>query len=255
MTHIKDVLKDLVGYAVPLSFNIVRVTGTDTTTMFEGIDEDRRVVMKATVSSGAISEFKGRFGMPNLKVLKGYVDVFSNLENVDEKTGSDLKIAIQNNFKADPLVPTDIQFSVPTSTAVYRLQREAPNQVNMKEGIAWDAEVIQPPRTKITEFSSFASILSDAGEKNFTVKTVGSMLKFYIGDESGSTSKVNFVFADGIKTKVDPQLYWRCSDFLTIMNLAANANTTVRFSNLGVIQITVDTGIITYDFKLPGART
>ena len=40
MTHIKDVLKDLVSYAVPLSFNIVRVTGTDETTLFEGIDED-----------------------------------------------------------------------------------------------------------------------------------------------------------------------------------------------------------------------
>ena len=38
--------------------------------------------------------------MPNLKTLKGFVDVFSNLEKVDEKSGSDLKIAIQNNFKA-----------------------------------------------------------------------------------------------------------------------------------------------------------
>jgi len=254
MTQIKDILKDLVSYSVPLSFNIVRVTGTDEATLFEAIDEERRVIMKATVSAGAIPEFKGRFGMPNLKVLKGYVDVFSSLEQIDEKTGSNLKIAVQNNFKADPLVPTDIQFGVPTSTAVYRLQREAPNQVSMKNEPIWDAEVIQPARSKINEFSSFASILSEVGEKNFSIKTVGSLLKFYIGDESGSTSKVNFVFSDGVKSKVDPQLHWRCSDFLTIMNLAANANTTVRFSNLGVIQIVVDTGVITYDFKLPGAR-
>ena len=108
-------------------------------------------------------------------------------------------------------------------------------------------KLFKQARSKITEFSSFASILSDV-EKNFSVKTVGSFLKFYIGDENGSTSKVNFVFADGAKNKVERGMYWACSDFLTIMNLAANANTTVRITNLGVIQITVDTGVITYNF-------
>jgi hypothetical protein len=86
------------------------------------------------------------------------------------------------------------------------------------------------------------------------VKTVGSFLKFYIGDENSSTSKVNFVFADGIKSKITTQVHWVCNDFLTIMNLAASADTVVKFSNLGVIQITVDTGIMTYDFMLPGVK-
>lgn len=254
MTQVKDVLKDLVAFSVPLNFTTISVTGNDTTTLFEAVREDRRVIMKATVSEPVL-EFTGHFGMPNLKVLKGYVEIFSGLETIDEQTGSNLVIDVQRNHKSDPTVATDIQFKVPGSTAIYRLQKDnIPDQPNMKDGIKWDAEVVQPTRSKINEFSAFASILSDV-EKNFSVKTDGSMLKFYIGDENGATSKVNFVFADGLKNKVDPGVYWACSDFLTIMNLAANADTTVKITNLGVIQIIVNTGVITYNFMLPGSKT
>ena len=37
--------------------------------------------------------------MPNLKVLKGYVETFSNMETVDEKSGSNLVIDMQRNYK------------------------------------------------------------------------------------------------------------------------------------------------------------
>jgi hypothetical protein len=253
-SHIKDILKNLVSYAVPLNFNTIRVTGVAEGTLFEAVREEGSVIIMKAASSTPIEEFIGTFGMPGLKILKGYVDTFSSMEEIDDKSGSNVKIEIQRNYKPDPTVPTDIQFSTPGSTAIYRLQKDnLPRQPNMKEGVKWDAEVVQPSRSKITEFSSFASILSDV-EKSFSVKTVGSFLKFYIGDENSSTSKVNFVFADGIKSKITTQVHWVCNDFLTIMNLAASADTVVKFSNLGVIQITVDTGIMTYDFMLPGVK-
>ena len=50
MTNVQSVLQDLVSYAIPLNFNTIRVTGTDTSTLFEAVREDRRVIMKATVS-------------------------------------------------------------------------------------------------------------------------------------------------------------------------------------------------------------
>ena len=253
MTQMKDILKNLVSFAVPLNFSTIRVTGVENGTLFEAVREDGGVIIMKAASSTPIEEFVGTFGMPNLKILKGYVDTFSTIEETDDKGVSNLKIEIQRNYKPDPTVPTDIQFSTPGSNAIYRLQKDnLPRQPSMKESIKWDAEVVQPPRSKITEFSSFASILSDV-EKNFSVKSVGSLLKFYIGDENSSTSKVNFVFADGLKSKIAPAKHWACNDFLTIMNLAANADTVVKFTNLGIIQITVDTGIMTYDFMLPGA--
>jgi hypothetical protein len=251
MATIQDILQDLVSYSVPLNFDIIRVTGKEDNTIFESVRSDNRVIMKATTAEPVL-ELSGQFGMPNLKVLKGYLETFTKLDSDEKKT---LTIDIQRNHKADPTVPTDFQFSLPgAATAVYRLRKESPKQANMKEGIKWDAEVIQPARSKINEFNSFASILSDT-EKNFSVKTVDGALKFYIGDENSSVSKVNFVFADGIKTKVDPQTYWPCADFLAIMNLATNADTVVRITNLGIIQITVDTGFITYNFMLPGSKT
>jgi hypothetical protein len=251
MATVQDILQDLVSYSVPLNFEIIRVTGKEDSTLFEAVRADNRVIMKANTLNPVL-EFSGQFGMPNLKVLKGYLETFTRLDADEKKT---LTIDIQRNHKADPTVPTDFQFSLPgAATAVYRLRKETPKQANMKDGIKWDAEVVQPSRAKINEFNSFASILSDT-EKNFSVKTVGNALKFYIGDENSSVSKVNFVFADGIKAKIDPQTYWPCQDFLAIMNLATNADTTFRITNLGVIQIVVDTGFITYNFMLPGSKT
>jgi hypothetical protein len=251
MATVQDILQDLVSYAVPLNFDTIRVTGKEDKTTFEAVREDKRVIMKATATDPVL-EFAGQFGMPNLKVLKGYLETFTKLDSDEKKK---LTIDIQRNYKPDPTVPTDFQFSLPgAATAVYRLRKESPQQPNMKDGIKWDAEVVQPTRAKINEFSSFASILSDT-EKNFSVKTVGTALKFFIGDENSSVSKVNFVFADGVKNKVDPGMYWPCQDFLTIMNLATNADTVVRITNLGVIQVTVDTGFITYNFMLPGSKT
>jgi len=255
MATIKDVLKDLVSYAVPLNLQTIRVTGTETSTIFEGVDENNKIIMKAT-SAEPILEFTGRFGMPRLGVLKAYVDIFSSLEEVDEKTKiSNLLIEIQRNAKSDPTVPTDINFSNPTNNALYRLQKDGlERQPNIKDGITWDVEISQPEKKVIDRFSSFAAALSGV-EKHFSVKTVGTSLKFYIGDENSSISKVNFVFAENVKNKVDAKASWACSDFLSIMNLCTNADTVVKITSLGVIQITVDTGIMTYNFMLPGTKT
>ena len=254
MAILNDIIKDLVSYSVPLNFSTIRVTSDKTKTLFEAVDEDRRVIMKATTKE-PVAEFNGVFGMPNLKILKGYIEAFEKMSADASNNGKKVVIDVQNNNTDNPDLPTDIQFKMPgVSTGVYRLQLlNLPTQPSLKSTPTWDAEIVQPTKSKISEFATFASILSDV-EKNFSVKTDTDLLKFNIGDENASTSKVSFVFADGVNNTVNPQLYWRCSDFLSIMNLSAAAATVVRFSNLGVIQIGADSGLIEYSFLLPGAK-
>jgi hypothetical protein len=255
MSDVRSIIKDLVSYSVPLNFTTIRVTSDKTKTLFEAVDEDRRVIMKAT-SKEPVAEFDGVFGMPNLKILKGYIEAFDKMIDASDKNAKKVSIDIQKNNTDNPNLPTDIQFKIPSvSTAIYRLQlMNLPSQLSLKSTPSWDAEIVQPSRSKISEFAAFASILSDI-EKNFSVKTNNEeLLKFNIGNENSSTDKVSFVFADGVKKTVNPQLFWRCNDFLSIMNLSSAAATVVKISNLGVIQISVDTGLINYDFLLPGAK-
>ena len=254
MAALKDLLKDLVSFSVPLNFSTIRISSDLAKTLFEAVDEDRRVIMKATTKE-PVTEFVGQFGMPNLKILKGYIEAFEKMSSNDAASTKKASIEVQYNSADKKDLPTDFEFKIPgVSTALYRLQSlNLPNQPSLKSTPAWDAEINQPARIKITEFSSLASILADV-EKNFSVKTDTELLKFNIGDENSSTSKASFVFAEGIKTTVNPQLYWRCSDFLNIMNLASAATTVVKISNIGVIQIEIDTGLFNYSFLLPGAK-
>lgn len=255
MAMLKDILQDLVNYSVTLNFDIIRVTGNEKETLFEAVREDKKIIMKAHPKE-AISEFAGQFGMPNLRILKGYVETFSKLDVHEDDKPSLLSIEVQNNNKVDKTIPTDVEFKVPgAAIAIYRLKKDnLPPQPNMNaKSVKWEAEIVQPSKTKIQDFNAFASILADL-EKCFSVKSDGTDLKFYIGDENSSNSKVNFTFASDIKGKVDPKLYWTCNDFLSIMSLASAAETVVKISNVGVIKIEVDTGLMNYEFLLPGSN-
>lgn len=251
--QIKDVLQDLVSFVVPMNFTAIKVTGTDDSTVFQGTrTEPSALLMKATVKK-PVEDFVGTFGMGNLRILKGYTETFLSLERANDK--NKLSISVKNKENTD--IPSDIIFSIPgAANAVYRLMTEAaalPKQAVPKAEFTWDVEVVQPSKAKIQEFNSFASILSDV-DKHFYVKTVDNTLKFYIGEENAATSKVNFVFADDVSSVINTPLFWNSSDFLSIMSLASSGNTTVKFSNQGMIKILVDTGIINYEFLLPGSK-
>ena len=253
MVSIKDIFQDLVSFAVPLNINVIRVK-SDKNTLFEGHDEGKRVIMKATTNE-PVDGLDKNFGMSNLKILRGYLDTFKKLANTEE-LAKKLKIDIALNSKNKD-VPTDVVFNLSgQASANYRLMSydNAPAQPTMTQQIQYDIEVKQPSRNKIQEFSSFAGILSEV-EKNFSVKVINKQLKFFIGDENSSNSKVEFVFADDVQAKLTSALYWECHHFLAIMNLADSADTTIKISNVGLIQIIVNTGLLTYEFLLPGSNS
>ena len=66
----RDHLLDLVGHTHDLGcIDLIKITGTDTETLIEGIAEDRSVVLQAQFNA-PVSEFVGVFGMPNLSKIK-----------------------------------------------------------------------------------------------------------------------------------------------------------------------------------------
>ncbi len=74
-----------------------------------------------------------------------------------------------------------------------------------------------------------------------------SHLKFYFGDHS--THAGNFVFQSDITGQLKRAWSYPAKQFASIMDLVGDK--TIRISDDGVAQITVDSGVAVYNYLLP----
>ena len=88
---------------------------------------------------------------------------------------------------------------------------------------------------------------ANSEEDNFTVKTENGDLKIFFGDHS--THSGNFVFQPGVTGTIARSWQWPVKVFLAIMDLAGDK--TVRISDQGAAEVTVDSGLATYRYLLP----
>jgi hypothetical protein len=121
---------------------------------------------------------------------------------------------------------------------------EKVKSVISRKSINWAVE-FQPTAANIQRLKFQASANSE--ESTFTVKTEGSDLKFYFGDHSSHAG--NFVFQNNISGKLTKTWSWPVAAVMSILSLAGDK--TFQISDDGVAQITVDTGLATYNYLLP----
>jgi hypothetical protein len=88
---------------------------------------------------------------------------------------------------------------------------------------------------------------ANAEETTFTAKTENGDLKFFFGDHS--THAGNFVFQPGVPGQLKRAWAWPVSQVLSIMGLVGDK--TMRISDDGAMQITVDSGLAVYNYILP----
>ena len=115
--------------------------------------------------------------------------------------------------------------------------------VKMRQ-VPWHVE-FEPTVASIQRLKFMASANSE--ELNFIAKTENSELKFFFGDHSSHAG--NFVFQAGITGALTKGWSWPVAAVISILNLSGDK--TFRISDEGVAQITVNTGIATYNYLLP----
>jgi hypothetical protein len=235
----KDNLQDLIQYVHGLGvIELIKVNGTSNTTIVSAIAEDKSVVVEGTFKNPS-ADFIGTFGMPNLGKLKTIL----GFDDYDEHA----KINVTHN-KDD--VPTSIHFETKVGDFVndYRLMAKAVVEEKVKnvtfKGAAWNVE-FEPTVAGIMRLKKQASANSE--ENNFTTKTDKGDLKIYFGD--ASTHSGNFVFQPDVGGTLSRAWQWPVKVFLAIMDLPGNK--TVRISDAGATEITVDSGLATYRYLLP----
>jgi thiamine pyrophosphokinase len=240
-----DYLKDITGHTFGLGIiDVVKVTGSDTETTLDAMAGDRSVIVQAK-SHTPIAEFVGQFGMPQL----GKLNTILNIPEYKE----DSKITVTKDTKTGEPVPVGLHFEnkVGDFKNDYRfmsavLINEQLKQVKFK-GVKWNVE-FEPTVQQIQRLKFMAGANSD--ETTFIAKTENGALKFFFGDHSSHAG--NFVFAEAVSGTVAKGFHWPVAVIQSI--LALPGDKTFRISDEGVTKITVDSGLIAYDYLIPAQQ-
>ena len=238
----RDYLLDLVEHSYDLGcIDLIKITGDDKQTVIDGLAEDKSVVLKAKFKT-PVAEFMGTFGMPNLAKLKILLNIQEYKEDAEitvtrqERNGTEQPVGMKFKNKAGDF-QNDYRFM--TSEIV----SEKLKTVKMRD-VNWSIE-FEPTTASIMRLKMQAQ--ANAEETTFQTKTEDGHLKFLFGDHS--THAGDFVFQHDVGGKLGKQWHWPVQQFISIMNLTGDK--TVKISDEGATEITVDSGIAEYKYILP----
>ena len=235
----KDHLLDLVQHTYDLGcIDLIKVTGTTADTTVNGVAEDKSVILEAQFAN-PVADFIGTFGMPNLGKLKTLI----NLQEYRE----DAKLAITKRVTGEP---DGITFENKAGDFRNNYRFMASEIVNDKlktlkfKGVNWHI-TFEPTVAAIQRLRMQAQANSE--EPNFQVKTENKNLKFFFGDHS--THSGNFVFQPDVTGTLKHSWSWPVAQVISILGLTGDK--TMKISDDGCMQITVDSGMAVYNYILP----
>jgi hypothetical protein len=236
--HLLDIVKNTYGLG---NIDLIKVTGTAEETAIEALAEDRSVIVQGKLN-GPVAEFVGTFGMPNLGKLNTILGIPEYKENA--------KIELSTQDRNGETVPVGLHFENAAGDFKndYRFMSQEIISDKLKSvkmrAVNWGVE-FEPTVASIQRLKFMASANSE--ETVFTAKKEGNDLKFFFGDHS--THAGNFVFHAGTTGNLTKALSFPVAAVISILNLAGDKK--FSLSDDGVAQITVDTGIATYNYLLP----
>ena len=242
----RDNLLDLVEHTFDLGFiDLVKITGTDKGTDIAGLAEDRSVVVDAAFKT-PITEFIGTFGMPNLSKLKILLGI------PEYKEGASITVSKQDRNGVDTPVGLHFENKAGDFKNDYRFMTSEIIAEKLKtvkfKGANWNVD-FEPTIAGIQRLKFQAQ--ANGEETVFTAKTESNDLKLYFGDHS--THAGNFVFQPEVGgTGLARAWAWPVKQFISILDLTGDK--TIKMSDEGAAQITVDSGIAVYNYILPAQR-
>lgn len=233
----KDNLQDLISHIHGLSdIDVIKIIGTDAETNFAAIaqDEAGKVVIEGSFKS-ADPNFKGTFGLPNLVKLKTILslDDYSEDANVVTKRDGDIAKSIyfenknkdfNNEYR---LMPGEI---ANTKVGTFKF-------LNPSWNVTFDPSVEAINRLK-------RQAQANSEENLFKIKIENNDIKMYFGDPA--THNGAFVFHANANGTFNGTLKFPANLIIQILNMAGDK--TMKISEKGIIEITIDSGIAIYHY-------
>jgi|TARA_B100001094_G_scaffold236384_1_gene231465 hypothetical protein len=237
----KDILQDVVAHTHALGFLALVKVSNDEGTSIDAMAEDRSVILSGSTHS-PVAEFEGTFGMPNLDKLS------LHLKNPEYQ--KDAKIDVVKAERNGEVIPTHIHFENTAGDFQndYRFMNKAIIEEKLKtvkfKGAAWNV-TFQPSMASIARMKLMSA--AHAEEPTFNVMTKDGNLVFSFGD--ASTHAGEFVFQHGVESTLAHTWSWPVAQVQAILNLDGDA--TMSISDQGAMMISVDSGMVKYDYILP----
>lgn len=240
-----DVLQDVTNATRGVKFEIIKVTGSEKETRFNAMVGGGSIVMKA-VTKEPVVEFDGVFGLNNIDILRGYIDIY---KSYDETTIVETKMRSQERNGVE--VKTDIMFNAKgQSSANYRLTGQAAlPKVAVLNDMNWDVVLNNISKSKISQFTRFAGVLGGT-VKNFLPVIKNGKLVFEIGDSSSSVSVAEVEMGDVTGT-LNSSYAFPIVEFLTVF---ANNNPCIKLSNKGILMVEFSSELANYQFTFMGSN-
>jgi hypothetical protein len=234
----RDYLLDIVQHTYGLgNIDLIKITGDENGTTINCISEDRSVIVEGKFK-GPVADFVGTFGMPNLSKLNTILNLPVYKENA--------KIDVSRDGEA----PTNIHFENKEGDFKndYRFMKADVVTAILKnfkfKAVNWNIDIV-PSVIGIQRLKFQSQAHND--ETTFSAKTDGSDLKFFFGNPSSHSGE--FVFESGVSGKLTKAWSWPVTAITNILSLTGDK--TLKISDEGATMITVDSGLIEYNYILP----
>lgn len=241
MIVIQGILKDIVAHINSLGLELVKITGDEKKTTIEALADNKEVIVQAEAIN-PVPEFKGTFGMPNLNKLD------LHLKNPEYKDNAEIKVVWETRNNENQPVMIHFENAAGDYKNDYKLMNTTLINEKLKtvrfKGANWNLD-FEPSVASISRFKLQASAHND--ETIFLVRTEDNALKFYFGDSN--THEGSFIFQTDVKAKLKQNWTYPIQRFISILNL--DGDKTIKFSDEGVALITVNSGLIKYDYFIP----
>ena len=206
--------------------------------------ERNPTAIEARAFADALEGVDGEFGLSNLSLL-------SHIANDSEFNSKDSKLEMVYDNKNGEKVAVELTYVNKSKSYInYRFMSKQliPDQPKFMQP-QWDV-VIKPSKAHVQQFAWASSGLG-AYEQYFIPKIQNGDLKFFIGEEDTANQRGGVVFATDLTEKFEAQHKWKIQHIMTVLKLADTADCEMAFSNKGVIQITLNTGLGNYRFIFP----
>ena len=239
---IKDTLQDIVAHTHALGFlPTIKVVGTETSTDLTSIADDKSVVLYATLNN-PVPQFIGTFGLPNLDKLNIHLNCSEYQQGA--------KIEVVQEERKGVVVPTTIHFENAVGDFANEYRFMVSEVINEKvksvtfNGANWTIE-FEPSLASINRMK--LQSVAHSQEPIFQVSTKDTDLIFSFVDAASHAGK--FVFHTLATEKLKYTWSWPVKSVLQILGLTGTK--VMKISDVGAMQITVNSDYAEYKYILP----
>jgi hypothetical protein len=241
----RSVLLDVIRQCSSL-VDIIKVTGTEAETRLQAVDDKLTLFVEANLKQ-PLPELEGEFGITYLKLLKGLLEFPSYAS--DNAT-----FRVTRRTVDDTNAPETFEFKDGRGAgSVFRLMnaKNVPEQAEIRS-ISWTVTFITN-KTKMAEFQQLAKLYDEVDRVFVPTVDENQNLVFMIGETNSSTHHGSVVIEQGVEGALRGDACFSTGQFLEVLKLCGNNDTTVKISNRGVLGLEVETEHGNYRYYLRAA--